>query len=68
MRYEEGEKSSSYFFNVERSNGTSKMLNSIKTSDVVSHKDTNTILKEQVAFTARCLHPKGGTQNVQKHC
>jgi hypothetical protein len=57
--YEEGEKSSNFFFNLEKSNGRSKMWNAIKTADGISHTDTKTILNEQVAFYTTLFSSEG---------
>ena len=57
--FEEGEKSSRYFFQLEKSNGQDKLWNRIKCEDGTFKSDIDSILDEQVKFYEKLFKTEG---------
>ena len=61
---EEGEKSTRYFFDIEKKCGQDKLWNRIKTSEGHYKYDIDSIINEQVKFCLSYLHQRDGTTHV----
>ena len=60
---EEGEKSTRYFFNLEKKRGQNKLWNRIKTTDGQYKYDIDTIIEEQVKFYSDLFKSEGWDEN-----
>ena len=57
--YEKGEKSTKYFFNLEKKKGKEKLWNRVKTNDGKYKEDIVSILEEQVIFFEKLFTSEG---------